>query len=59
MLNMLLASLETEEERKTLTDIYNEHKYALLTASLKVCQNQQMAEGAVHNAFEQLIKKIR
>lgn len=57
MLNILLASLETEEERKTLTDIYNEHKYALLTASLKICENRQMAEDAVHNAFEQLIKK--
>lgn len=57
MLNILLASLETEEERKTLTDIYNEHKYALLMVSLKICENQQMAEDAVHNAFEQLIKK--
>lgn len=57
MLLILLASLETEEERKALTDIYNEHKYALLAAAYKLCGNQQMAEDAVHNAFEQLIKK--
>ncbi|HWQ79784.1 MAG TPA: sigma-70 family RNA polymerase sigma factor [Anaerovoracaceae bacterium] len=57
MLLVLLASLKTEEERTALTDIYNEHKYALLAAVYKICGNQQMAEDAVHNAFEQLIKK--
>lgn len=57
MLMVLLASLETDEERKTFTDIYNEHKYALLVTALKICKNRQMAEDAVHNTFEQLIKK--
>jgi len=57
MLLLLLASLETEEERLTLTNIYDEHKYALLATAFKICHNQQMAEDAVHNAFEQLIKK--
>lgn len=59
MLLILLASLETEEERKALTDIYNEHKYALFAAAFKMCGNQQMAEDAVHNTFEQLIKKSK
>ena len=59
MLLVLLASLETEEERKTLTDVYNEHKQALLFAAYKVCGNEQMAEDAIHNAFEQLIQKNR
>lgn len=59
MLMILLASLETEAERRTFTDIYNEHKYALFAAAHKICGNQQMAEDAVHNAFEQLIKKSK
>lgn len=59
MLLLLLASLETEEERSALTDIYNEHKYALLAAAYKICGNQQMAEDAVHNTFVQLINKSK
>lgn len=57
MLLVLLASLETEEERKTLTDVYNEHKQALFFAAYNLCTNEQMAEDAIHNAFEQLIQK--
>ncbi|MFV0516850.1 MAG: RNA polymerase sigma factor [Aminipila sp.] len=57
MLQILLAALDTKEERKTLTDIYNEHKYAFFAVAYKLCDNQQMAEDAVHNTFEQLIKK--
>ncbi len=57
MLQILLASLETEEERLTLTKIYDEHKYILHAVAFKVCANQQMSEDAVHNAFRQLIEK--
>lgn len=57
MLPILLFALETEPERKKLSEIYMEHREALYYAAFKVCNNQQMAEDAVHNAFEQLINK--
>lgn len=56
MLSILLTALETEPERKKLTEIYMEHKQALYYAAFKICNNPQMAEDAVHNTFEQLIK---
>jgi RNA polymerase sigma-70 factor (ECF subfamily) len=50
--------LETEQERKKMADIYEEHKHALLIYALKVTgYNQAMAEDAVHNAFISIIKE--
>lgn len=56
MLSMLLFVIGTDYERKKLTEIYIEHREALYYAAFKICNNQQMAEDAVHNTFEQLIK---
>jgi len=50
-------SLETEQERKKLTEIYNDHKHAFFNVALKITKNHQIAEDAIHNTFEQLIKK--
>ena len=48
--------LETEQERHKMTEIYEEHKHALLLYALKVTgYNQAMAEDAVHNAFISII----
>lgn len=55
MLQFYLASLDTEEERRQMTDIYNEHKYVLLRYALKITGNQDMAEDAVHNTFMAVI----
>jgi RNA polymerase sigma-70 factor (ECF subfamily) len=49
--------LETEQERKKMTDLYNEHKHALLHYAMKIMTNQDMAEDAVHNSFISIIQK--
>lgn len=58
MLAFYINILETEQERKKMTDIYEQHKHALLLYALKVTgYNQSMAEDAVHNAFISIIKE--
>lgn len=49
--------LETEQERNKMTEIYEEHRHALLLYALKITRNQAMAEDAVHNAFISIIKE--
>ncbi len=57
MLALYISMLGTEQERKRMADIYEEHKHALLMYALKVTgYNQAMAEDAVHNAFISIIK---
>lgn len=58
MLAIYITMLETEEEKKKMTEVYEEHKHALLLYALKVTgYNQAMAEDAVHNAFISIIKE--
>lgn len=52
-----LSMLDNEQERKKMTDLYNEHRYVLLRYSLKIVGNQSMAEDAIHNAFISIIQK--
>lgn len=49
--------IDSEQERKKLADIYEEHKYALFSYAMKILQNKDMAEDAVHNAFISIIQK--
>lgn len=50
--------LETEQEKMKMTEVYEEHKHALMLYALKVTgYNQAMAEDAVHNAFISIIKE--
>lgn len=56
MLTVYLSMLETEQERKKMEDLYEEHKYALFHYAIKITRNQSMAEDAVHNAFISIIK---
>jgi len=56
MLLVYLGSLETEEERKNLTKLYEINKAVLLRYALKITNNQEMAEDAVHNTFLSVIK---
>lgn len=58
MLSFYIAMLETEQEKKRMSEVYEEHKHALLLYALKVTGNNQiMAEDAVHNAFVSIIKE--
>ncbi|WP_312810198.1 RNA polymerase sigma factor [Sedimentibacter sp.] len=57
MLTIYLSMLDTEQERKKMTDLYEEHKYALLHYAMKIMRDQDMAEDAVHNAFISIIQK--
>ncbi|MCL2083520.1 MAG: sigma-70 family RNA polymerase sigma factor [Oscillospiraceae bacterium] len=56
MLSIYLSMLETEEEKKKLTDIYENYKHRYLHTALSILKNQPMAEDAVHNTFIELIK---
>ena len=49
--------LETEQERKKMTEIYEEHRHALMMYAFKITGNQEMAEDAVHNTFISIIKQ--
>lgn len=57
MLTIYLSMLETEQERKKMTDLYNDHNYTLLHYAMKILGNQAMAEDAVHNTFLSIIQK--
>ena len=57
LLTIYLSMLDTEQERQKMTDLYEEHKYALLHYAMKIMKNQGMAEDAVHNAFISVIEK--
>jgi RNA polymerase sigma-70 factor (ECF subfamily) len=56
LLTIYLSMLDTEQERKKMTDLYEDHKYALLIYAKKIMGNQHMAEDAVHDAFISIIQ---
>lgn len=56
VLLILLAALETEQERHKVEELYEGHMYTCLHIAMMVCKNQPMAEDAVHNAFIEVIK---
>ena len=58
MLTIYLSVLDTEQERKKMTDLYEEHKYVLLRYAIKITGSQSMAEDAVHNTFISIIENI-
>lgn len=49
--------LDTEQERKKVKDLYEQHKYPMLHYAIKIIRNQDKAEDAVHNAFISIIEK--
>jgi len=57
LLTIYLSMLDTEQVRKKMTDLYEEHKYALLHYAMKIMRNQDMAEDAVQNTFISIIQK--
>ena len=57
MLFIYLSSLDTDEEKVKLSEIYETHKFTMLRYALSITKNNEMAEDAVHNAFLSIIKK--
>ena len=39
LLTIYLSMLDTEQERKKMTDLYEEHKYALLNYAMTIIRN--------------------
>lgn len=56
MLYLYLFMLETENEKLTFTQIYEETRHACYHMALLSTKNHTMAEDAVHNAFISVIE---
>ena len=56
MLAIYLAMLDNEEEQAKITDIYINHRAAMLRKAISIVKNKEMAEDAVHNAILVVIK---
>lgn len=56
MLTFYLSILNTEEDKLTFAEIYEQVKSTCLHVAIKITKNQAMAEDAVHNAFLAVIK---
>jgi RNA polymerase sigma-70 factor (ECF subfamily) len=57
LLSYYLSVLETEQERKRMSDIYEAFQLTCLYAARSVTQDKELAEDAVHNAFLNLIRQ--
>lgn len=55
MLAIYMSALNTDEERKKLSYLYEKFKKRLFHTALKITRNQTMAEDAVHNTFASAI----
>ena len=56
MLTFYLSVIESEYEKTTFTEIYEESALAGYHIALKITKNHTMAEDAVHNGFLSVIK---
>lgn len=56
MLMFYLSMLESEADKQTFSELYEEFRYPCLHVALRITKNQAMAEDAVHNAFVALIE---
>jgi RNA polymerase sigma-70 factor (ECF subfamily) len=50
-----MSMLETDEERKKFSELYNKHKGRCLAAAFAITRNHAWAEEAVHDAFIKMI----
>jgi RNA polymerase sigma-70 factor (ECF subfamily) len=57
MFFIMLSTIEDEQERIRIADIYEKHRYACLHIAMGITRNQQMAEDAVQDAFIEIIKR--
>ncbi|MCL2019950.1 MAG: sigma-70 family RNA polymerase sigma factor [Oscillospiraceae bacterium] len=56
MFFMMLSTIEDEQERLKIADIYEKHRHRCLLVALKILKNQQLAEDAIQDAFIEVIK---
>jgi RNA polymerase sigma-70 factor (ECF subfamily) len=56
MIAIYLSMLDTEEDKQTFTEIYEQLKLPCYHVALKITNNTAMAEDAVHNAFLAVIR---
>lgn len=56
MLSFFLAALESDDEKKLFTEIYEQHHSTMEHIAIKILNNQSDAEDAVQNAFMQVIR---
>lgn len=56
MLSFLLAALESAEDKKRFTLIYEQHRPRMEQTAIRILKNQSDAEDAVQNAFMQIIR---
>ncbi|NLY48223.1 MAG: RNA polymerase sigma factor [Clostridiales bacterium] len=57
MLVLYISMLDSEQDKKKMEEIYNEHKHALYMYALKLTGNQALAEDAVHSTFIAIIEQ--
>ena len=55
MLYIYISTLNSEHDKNTMTKIYENHRYALLSVAMKILNNQTLAEDAVHETFVSII----
>ena len=56
LLTLLLAALESDEDRALFVEIYAENHDRMEQTALRILKNQHDAEGAVQNAFIHIIR---
>ena len=57
LFHTMLATIENEQERQKISDIYEKYRYKSLYIALKILKNQELAEDAVSDAFIEVIKQ--
>lgn len=56
MFFIMLATIEDEQERLKIADIYEKYRQICFAAALKITKNKELAEDAVGDAFVEVIK---
>jgi len=57
LLAIYLAMLETDAERNRLIEVYENHRQECLYVAIRITQNRELAEEAVHQVFLKIIEK--
>ncbi len=58
MVFMLLMSLESEKDRKIMTDIYNKYNKTVFYVALKIMKTQDVAEEVAQDVWTKVVEKF-
>lgn len=58
MLSVYLSMLGTDEEKETLTRLYNKYEQLMYRTAFGILRNRHNAEDVVHDAFMRIIKNF-